>query len=64
MRVRWKLNDSDLIFDGTVIDQTKYKYTVIPDHNKEKVENWDKKCCEIIFDLEDQKIKERNENKD
>lgn len=48
LRVRWSPKDTEETYDGTVIEETKYSYLVIPDDNLTGTARWNKKYCEIL----------------
>jgi hypothetical protein len=47
-RVRFYPTDTDETFDGTVIDEKKNYYVVIPDQNLQLIQNWNKIKCDVI----------------
>jgi len=49
IRVRFYPKGVDETFDGTVIEETKYSYLVIPDDNLTVTTRWNKKCCEVLI---------------
>ena len=38
----------DKPFTGTVIEEKEHLYVVRPDEDKDSIQNWSKKVCEII----------------
>ena len=48
VRVRFCPKDVDETFDGTVIEETKYSYLVIPDDNITGTARWNKKYCDVL----------------
>lgn len=48
IRIRFMPKDVDEAFVGTLIEETKYSYIVIPDDNLTGTAIWRKQCCEII----------------
>ena len=48
VRVRFSPKDVDETFDGTVIEETKYSYLVIPDDNLTGTARWNKRCCDVL----------------
>ena len=49
VRVRFYPTDTDETFDGTVIEETKYSYLVVPDDHLAGTVRWSKKCCDVIL---------------
>ena len=48
VRVRFHPKDVDETFDGTLIEETKHAYLVIPDDDLNSLARWNKKCCEVL----------------
>ena len=48
VRVRFYPTDTDETFMGTVIDEKPNYYVVIPDHNLQLTQNWNKMRCDVI----------------
>lgn len=50
-RVRWYPTDTDETFEGTIIEEKDRLYVVVPDNSHSPTQNWDKRRCEIIDNL-------------
>ena len=48
IRIRFCPKDCDETFEGTLIEERKYSYLVIPDDNLTGTAHWTKRYCEII----------------
>lgn len=48
LRVRFQPNDCDEVFTGTVIENRKHSYLVVPDDNLTGTAHWSKLYCDII----------------
>lgn len=48
LRVRFYPADTDETFDGTVLEETKGSYLVVPDQNLMGTARWNKNYCDII----------------
>lgn len=48
VRVRFCPKDTDKTYDGTVIEETKHSYLVIPDDDLTGTARWNKKCCNVL----------------
>lgn len=48
IRVRFCPKDTEETFEGTLIDETKYFYLVVPDDNPTGTARWNIKCCVIL----------------
>ncbi len=47
-KVRFHPKDTDEIFEGTVIEETKYSFLVIPDDDFSVTTRWNKNRCQLI----------------